>query len=133
MESGFYYLQSRYYDPIVKRFLNADSYGSTGQGFLGYNMFAYCTNNPSNSIDIAGCISISIWPQLFKDLRYGFIHAIVAYHIVSASSFGNIDLAAECWILKGDTFVGRADVIDTATGEVQQLLDANILQIYKGE
>jgi hypothetical protein len=33
-ETGFYYLQSRYYDPIVKRFLNADSYGSTGQGFL---------------------------------------------------------------------------------------------------
>ena len=41
-ETGFYYLQSRYYDPIVRRFLNADSYGSTGQGILGYNMFAYC-------------------------------------------------------------------------------------------
>ena len=28
------------------RFLNADGYASTGQGFLGYNMFAYCGNNP---------------------------------------------------------------------------------------
>ena len=45
-ETGWYYLQSRYYDPIVKRFINADSYGSTGQGFLGYNMFAYCNNYP---------------------------------------------------------------------------------------
>jgi RHS repeat-associated protein len=39
-ESGFYYLQSRYYDPQVGRFLNADSYVSTGQGILGHNMFA---------------------------------------------------------------------------------------------
>ena len=53
-ETGFYYLQSRYYDPIVKRFLNADSYGSTGQGFLGFNMFAYCGNNPVLHSDPSG-------------------------------------------------------------------------------
>ena len=41
-----YYLGSRYYDPQVKRFINADSYASTGQKFLGQNMFAYCCNNP---------------------------------------------------------------------------------------
>ena len=43
-ETGLYYLQSRYYDPIVKRFLNADSYSYTGQGFLGYNrqLFLFC-------------------------------------------------------------------------------------------
>ena len=45
-ETGFYYLQSRYYDPVVSRFINADSYASTGDGLLGYNMFAYCGNNP---------------------------------------------------------------------------------------
>ena len=53
-ETGLYYLQSRYYDPTVKRFINADSYGSTGQGFLGYNMFAYCGNSPSNNADSTG-------------------------------------------------------------------------------
>ena len=45
-ETGFYYLQSRYYDPEVGRFINSDRYVSTGQGVLGYNMFAYCNNNP---------------------------------------------------------------------------------------
>ena len=45
-ETGLYYLQSRYYDPVVGRFINADSYSSTGQGILGNNMFAYCGNNP---------------------------------------------------------------------------------------
>ena len=59
-ETGFYYLQSRYYDPIVKRFLNADSCASTGQGFIGYNMFAYCGNNIILYNDISGCYKVAI-------------------------------------------------------------------------
>ena len=53
-ETGFYYLQSRYYDPIISRFINADEYASTGQGFLGTNMFAYCNNNPIRFSDPFG-------------------------------------------------------------------------------
>ena len=53
-ETGFYYLQSRYYDPANRRFINADSYQSTGQGFVGTNMFAYCNNNPITAIDESG-------------------------------------------------------------------------------
>lgn len=45
-EYALYYLQSRYYDPEIGRFINADNYPSTGQGLLGNNMFAYCNNNP---------------------------------------------------------------------------------------
>jgi RHS repeat-associated protein len=56
-ETGFYYLQSRYYDPQIGRFLNADAYASTGQGLLGNNMFAYCLNNPICRIDIGGAVS----------------------------------------------------------------------------
>ena len=53
-ETRFYYLQSRYYDPELGRFLNADSYASTGQGVLGNNMFAYCGNNCVNMHDPDG-------------------------------------------------------------------------------
>ena len=53
-ESQLYYCQSRYYDPALGRFLNADALASTGQGILGNNMFAYCNNNPVNLIDCAG-------------------------------------------------------------------------------
>ena len=53
-ETGFYYLQSRYYDPAICRFINADGYASTGQGFTGYNMFAYCNNSPASSTDPTG-------------------------------------------------------------------------------
>ena len=51
---GMYYLQSRYYDAKICRFINADIYVSTGQGLLGNNMFAYCGNNPVNNIDPTG-------------------------------------------------------------------------------
>ena len=53
-ETGFYYLQSRYYDPANRRFMNADSYQSTGQGFVGTNMFAYCNNSPVDLYDPSG-------------------------------------------------------------------------------
>ena len=55
-ETGFYYLQSRYYDPANRRFISADSYQSTGQGFIGTNMFAYCGNSPTNLSDNSGCM-----------------------------------------------------------------------------
>ena len=53
-ETGLYYLNSRYYDPQVGRFLNADGLVSTGQGLLGNNMFAYCLNNPVVFSDSSG-------------------------------------------------------------------------------
>ncbi len=55
-ETGFYYLQSRYYDPTMHRFINADSLASAGQGILGHNMFAYCNNSPSMLKDFSGYI-----------------------------------------------------------------------------
>ena len=53
-ETGFYYLQSRYYNPEVGRFISSDVLLSTGQGVLGHNAYAYCGNNPVNRIDPSG-------------------------------------------------------------------------------
>lgn len=53
-ETGFYYLNSRYYDPSIRRFINADGAVSTGQGIAGYNMYAYCLNNPVMLADGSG-------------------------------------------------------------------------------
>ncbi len=53
-ESGFYYLMSRYYDPVTHRFLNADGYFQSGNNILDTNMNAYCGNNPIGNIDPNG-------------------------------------------------------------------------------
>jgi len=53
-ETGLYYLQSRYYDPALGRFISADALASTGQGILGNNTFTYCGNNPVSRADDGG-------------------------------------------------------------------------------
>ena len=55
-ETGLYYVSSRYYDPEIGRFLNADeaTYLGASGTILGYNLFAYCENNPVNYEDPTG-------------------------------------------------------------------------------
>ena len=53
-ETGFYYLQSRYYDPEIGRFINADGYVTTDIEPVAANMYAYCNNNPINRYDPSG-------------------------------------------------------------------------------
>lgn len=70
-ESGIYYLQSRYYDPVVGRFLNADIYCDTGNSVLSTNMFAYCENNAVMKYDVTG--EDAWWLQDTGSV-YGFGH-----------------------------------------------------------
>ena len=53
-ETEWYYLNTRYYSPELCRFINSDEYVYTGQDISGYNMFAYCSNDPINKIDLNG-------------------------------------------------------------------------------
>ena len=52
-ETRLYYLKSRYYDPAVKRFLNGDKLLCTTER-VGFNLYAYCYNNPSINKDPNG-------------------------------------------------------------------------------
>ena len=71
-ETGFYYLQSRYYDPTVGRFINADGLLSTGMGVLGHNMFAYCDNNPIARFDPTG----HSWWSAISNFADGFVSSV---------------------------------------------------------
>ena len=68
-ETGFYWLNTRYYDPEIGRFINADSYASTGQGVLGHNMFAYCGNNAVDRADPSGQGWVTRIFKWFRELR----------------------------------------------------------------
>lgn len=58
-EYEFYYLQSRYYNPSLGRFLNPEpnvDYGAFDDGaeLLGFNVYTYCANNPIVFKDVTG-------------------------------------------------------------------------------
>ena len=62
-ETGFYYLNSRYYDPQTCRFINADEIvAGVGRELNGYNLFSYCMNNPVNMTDDSGN-----WPKWIEN------------------------------------------------------------------
>lgn len=56
-ETGFYYLQNRYYNPEIRRFINADKLELTpelSQVVGQLNLYAYCNNNPVMNTDPNG-------------------------------------------------------------------------------
>ena len=55
-EIGMYYLQSRYYDPVVGRFVNGDDalILATSKSIISYNLFSYCNNDSINEKDNSG-------------------------------------------------------------------------------
>nr|WP_304000470.1 RHS repeat-associated core domain-containing protein [Ruminococcus bromii] len=59
-ETGLYYLQSRYYDPLTGRFLNADT--NLNSNILGLNAYIYCYNDSVNYLDRDGFQPI--WAQI---------------------------------------------------------------------
>ena len=82
-ETGLYYLKTRYYDPEVGRFINADAtdvlllpYHHSTQ----YNLFAYCNNNPVNDIDDDGELS------LLAKIAIGVGAVIVGAAVVAATA-----------------------------------------------
>ena len=63
-ETGFYYCGSRYYDPKIGRFINADSTNTlmnTPMAYTDKNLYAYCDNNPVMRVDNGG----EFWDTVF--------------------------------------------------------------------
>ena len=79
-ETGFYYLESRYYDPATGRFINADVHINANGDLIGYNMYAYCSNNPVMYTDSTGEFALSSFL-----IGLGIAAAIGA--IISATSY----------------------------------------------
>ena len=62
-ETGLYYLQTRYYDPKVRRFLNADDASvltKDPEQLTEKNLYAYCDDNPVMYRDDAGMFVITV-------------------------------------------------------------------------
>jgi len=91
-ETWFYYLQSRYYDPTIGRFINADDIIAKLGNVQGTNMFTYCMNNPVNMSDSSGN-----WPLLatFAAVAIGVAVSSAVNHIINAVNKKKIDAEIE--------------------------------------
>ena len=83
-ETGLYYLQSRYYDPAIGRFVNADSLVDI-RSSLGSNLYAYCLNNPSSMADDTGTL-----PFFAVTATIGAIVGAVVGGVAAAKAGGNV-------------------------------------------
>lgn len=101
-ETAYYYLQSRYYDSNICRFINSDipeiakiAKNTTA----GNNLFAYCNNNPVNNRDTDGRLVIStrIKIAIIAGLAYGIYNTGFWYTKYSSSK--------KFWISFGWRFV----------------------------
>ncbi|MEL4106283.1 RHS repeat-associated core domain-containing protein [Oscillospiraceae bacterium WX1] len=53
-ETGLYYLNARYYDPVMARFISADTYTGKTSDPLSLNLYTYCSNEPMMYTDPTG-------------------------------------------------------------------------------
>ena len=90
-ETGYYYLQSRYYDPEIGRFINADAshilqLAKDQSG--GMNLFAYCFNDPVNYRDESGYLARWL-------IQSNFIYNYRLYfpYYIYGQSYGNASKA----------------------------------------
>ena len=53
-ENGLYYLNARFYDPEIARFIQEDTYRGNTADPLSLNLYTYCVNNPMKYYDPTG-------------------------------------------------------------------------------
>ena len=86
-ETGLYYLQSRYYDPQVGRFINADSIDYLEPEQLqGLNLYSYCQNNPVMYYDPSGHIVVGLLISVLLSAMWGAVSAALSGQNVLAGA-----------------------------------------------
>ncbi len=120
VETKLYYLSARFYDPEVGRFINADSiknFKECAEDIGGLNLFAYCFNNPVNTVDDDG--ELAWWKKLLIGLAVIAVVAVVAV-ATAGTAVGPIAAAAAVGAVKGAAIgavTGAA--IGAVTGGIQ--------------
>ena len=102
-ETGYYYLKTRYYNPLFGRFISVDSYNNISFDSLAdTNLFVYCRNNPIISVDHDGNIN---WFKLGAIVLVAA--TIVAAAVLTVSTFGAGSVAGTIAISAAITFAAR--------------------------
>lgn len=110
-ETGLYYLQTRYYDPEVGRFISQDSIEyADPETINGLNLYAYCGNNPVMNVDPSGKFFFTI---LFLTIGIGVVAGAVVGGISAAANNENVWDGVWKGALIGGLFGGSLGLVAT--------------------
>ena len=118
VETGLYYLQSRYYNPELGRFISVDGFISTGTGLLGYNMYIYCNNNPIMYVDPNGA-----WPK-WVGVVTDFIVSGVAKVAGKIAEKGTYSFLRSCGFSRQISAMFAAAAKTAVTGAINNTVNA---------
>ena len=120
-------MQSRYYDPLSKRFVSADDQiAGVGGEVLGYNMFAYCMNNPVNMSDPSGN-----WPR-WATIALGAVAAVAAV-AVTVVTLGAAAPAAACTLTAVGMSIGASYAVASTAATVAVAATTVAAAAYAGD
>ena len=115
-ETGLYYLGSRYYDPLVKRFINSDTSNlilTNPNSLNDKNLFAYCDNNPVMRTDDGGML----WQKVVLGAAFGAAIGAVSSAVDEYIAGG--DLGDILWAGTKGALIGAVDgAVKAATSSI---------------
>lgn len=118
-ETGYYYLRSRYYNPEVRRFLNADTLiAKTGDG-IGYNLYAYSGNQPVNYKDESGHVLDTVLDVAAIGIDVADILSNPKNPMAWVSLAADVACAAAPCVSGGGVAVRAASKIDDASDAIR--------------
>ena len=110
-ETEFYYLNSRYYSPKISRWISPEPNVYNGEfdegaGLIGYNVYAYCANNPAIYKDETG-ESITLACVLI----FGGMGLLIGGHFAAKASKAQLGYVNGLWVLGGMVLGGGAGAL----------------------
>ena len=127
-ETSYYYLQSRYYNPEICRFISADDYTNIEtKTVLKYNLFIYCENDPIDNDDKNGLISskYAVKTNLLKSIHK------TRYNMDCNYAHGLLHFKLSIWIIKGNYNNRKYVYLDKISYSRISILDGNRISKLK--
>ena len=113
-----YYLNSRYYNPQIGRFLNTDGLLGENGDILSTNMYAYCANNPVMYSDITGYVPE--WLVGIGRIASGVLAVAAAIAVIASGvALAPMLIVAAITLTAGGLTIanGIADIQQSITGD----------------
>ncbi len=93
-ETSLYFLKTRYYDPVVGRFITIDDISYLAPDVInGINLYAYCLNDPVNKVDPNGNFAISAFlAGTAIGFAINFVSSVAGQYVAAGEDWEKVNL-----------------------------------------